>query len=96
MSDKELYKKKMQAQLDEWKAEIDKLRAKAAGSQAETQLELNKRIKDLDAKVDTVEAKLGDLGEAGEAVWESVKERVEAAWEALTSAVSDASGRNEE
>jgi len=32
MSEKELYQQKLQAQLDEWKAEIDKLKAKAAGA----------------------------------------------------------------
>lgn len=95
MSDKELYKKKMQSQLDEWKAEIDKLRARASGSSADAQLALNKRIKDLDAKVDTAEAKLAELGEAGEAAWESVKERVESAWGSLKAALSDAGDRNE-
>ena len=29
MNDKELYQQKMQARLDEWKAEVDKLKAKS-------------------------------------------------------------------
>ncbi len=35
MGEKELYQQKMKAQLDLWKAEIDKLKAKAAGVNAD-------------------------------------------------------------
>ena len=34
MSMKEAYEQKLQAQLDEWSAEIDKLKAKADGAEA--------------------------------------------------------------
>lgn len=38
MSEKEIYQQKTQAQLDEWKAEVDKLKAKAFGSSADAQM----------------------------------------------------------
>ncbi len=44
MNEKELYQQKKQAQLNEWKAEFDKLKAKASGASADAQLELNKQI----------------------------------------------------
>ncbi|KHE91831.1 MAG: hypothetical protein K8F52_03055 [Candidatus Scalindua rubra] len=50
MDDKELYQQKKQAQLDEWKAEIDKLKAKASGASADVQLEMNKQSRRLKAR----------------------------------------------
>ena len=39
MSMKEAYEKKMRAKLDEWGAQIDKLKAKADAAEADVQLE---------------------------------------------------------
>ena len=44
MSDKKLYQQKMQAQLDEWRAEIEKLKAKASRASADAQMKMNKQI----------------------------------------------------
>ena len=65
MSDKELYQQKMQAKLDEWKAEVDKLKAKASGASADAQLEMNKQIKALESKIEEGKAKLSELAIAG-------------------------------
>ncbi|MFA7083700.1 MAG: hypothetical protein WC141_04095 [Arcobacteraceae bacterium] len=40
MQDKELYEQKKQAQLDEWKADIDKLKAKASMMNADAQIKI--------------------------------------------------------
>lgn len=93
MSDKELYQQKMQAQLDEWKAEVDKLKAKASGASADAQLEMNKQIKALESKIEEGKAKLSELAKAGEDAWESIKDGVESAWGSLKSAVSDAASK---
>ena len=89
MGDKELYQQKMKAQLDEWKAEIDKLKAKASGASADAQLEMNRQIKALESKTEEGKAKLSALAKASEEAWESMKEGMEAAWSSLKSAVSD-------
>jgi hypothetical protein len=49
MSIKEAYAKKVQTQLDEWNAEIDKLKAKAANAEADAdvQIEYHKKIEEL-------------------------------------------------
>ncbi len=52
MNEKELYQQKKQAQLDEWKAEVDKLKAKASGATADAQIELNKQIEALEGKIE--------------------------------------------
>ena len=93
MSDKELYLQKMQSQLDQWKAEVDKLKAKASGASADAQLEMNKQIGALDGKIEEGKAKLSELAEATEDAWESIKEGTESAWDSLKSAVSDAAAK---
>ncbi len=93
MSDKELYQQRLQAQLDEWQAEIDKLKAKAEGAGAETKLEMNRQIEELESKVEDARGKLSELSLASDLAWESLKEGVEMAWESLKSAFNKTSTR---
>ncbi|MEX1276561.1 MAG: coiled coil domain-containing protein [Bacteroidota bacterium] len=90
MSEKELYQQKKQAQLDEWKADVDKLKAKASGASADAQLEFNKQIKALEGKIEEGNAKLAEIVEASEDAWESLKDGVESAWDSMKSAFSEA------
>ncbi|MGB5811399.1 MAG: hypothetical protein WBG86_12755 [Polyangiales bacterium] len=90
MNDKELYQQKVQAQLDEWKAELDKLRAKASGASADAQLDINRQIKVLERNIEGGRVKLSEIASASEEAWESVKEGVESAWDSLKSAATDA------
>ena len=50
MNDKELYQQKKQAQLDERKADLDKLKAKASMASADIQIRINEQIKTLEDK----------------------------------------------
>ncbi|SRR6056297_1713147 len=93
MSEKELYQQKKQAQLDEWKAEVDKLKAKASGASADTQMELNKQIEALEGKIEEGQSKLAEIADASEDAWESIKDGVESAWDSMKSAFSDAAAK---
>ena len=93
MSEKEQYKQKMQAQLDEWEAEGGKLQAKASGASAETQLEMNKDINALNGQIEHGKTKLAEIADASEDAWESIKDDVDSAWDSLKSAVSDAKAK---
>lgn len=93
MKNKKLYQQKKQAQLDEWSAEIDKLKAKASALSADTQLKANKQIKGLKDKIDESKKKLAELDSAGEDTWESIKSGIESAWDSLKTAISDAIGK---
>ncbi len=95
MSERELYQQKMKAQLDEWKAEAAKLRAKASGASADAQLGLSRQAKELEAKIESGKAKLAELAESSEEAWASVKEGVESAWESVKSAGKDAAAKLE-
>ncbi|MBN1547495.1 MAG: hypothetical protein JW902_12635 [Syntrophaceae bacterium] len=90
MSGKKLYQKKMQAQLDEWKAVVDKLKIKAKRARTDIQMEMNKHIMTLERKIEEARTKLLVLAKAGEDAWGSIKEGVDAVWGSLKSAVNDA------
>ena len=93
MNEKELYQQKKQAQLDEWKAEADKLKAKASGASADAQLEFNKQIEALEGKIEEGKTRLSEFADASEDAWESIKEGVESAWDSMKSALSDAAAK---
>lgn len=93
MREKELYQQKIQAKVDEWKAEAEKLRAKAKGADADARLEANRKADELDRKVASAKERLTEVREASEDKWESVKARVDAAWDTLTSEVRELAGR---
>lgn len=90
MNDRELHTQKYQAQLDEWKADIDKLKAKAKGAKADAQIEMNKMADGLDEKVKEASARLAELSASGEDAWDKVKKNVETTWEDLKTSVHDA------
>ncbi len=90
MTDKELHQQKKQAQLDEWQAEVDRLKAKASQASADAQLELNKQIDLLKGQIEEGKAKLAQVAESSDDAWASIKDGVESAWDTLKAAFSDA------
>ena len=93
MSMKEAYEQKVQAQLDEWSAEIDKLKAKADSAEADAQLEYYKRIEELRSMQETAANKLTGLKDAGDDAWEDLKAGIESAWDSLGNALKSAASR---
>lgn len=87
MSTKQNYVNKLQAQLDEWAAEKDKLKAKAEGATADLQIEYNKQLKELQNKQKAANEKLADLKKASEESWEELKEDIDTAWSSLETTV---------
>ncbi len=96
MNDKELYRQKYQAQLDEWKADLAKLKARAAGAKADAQIEMNKHIRELDHKIREAGARLAELAAASEEKWGSVRKDVEKTWDALKAGVGAAAAKFKE
>lgn len=93
MSDKEQYRQKMQAHLDEWKAELEKLKNKASRVDAETRMKMKNDIADLEKKLEAGRAKLTELEKAGGEAWESAREGMDAAWKSLKTGFSDAASK---
>ena len=93
MSIKETYQQKLKAQLDEWSAEIDKLKAKADKAEADTKLEYYEKVEDLREKQAAANAKLTGLITASDDAWEDLKAGAESAWLALGESVKSATSR---
>lgn len=88
MKKKELYQQKKQAELDEWIAEVSKLKAEISGADADAKLALNEHIQALEDKIKDGRTRLAQVANATEDTWESIKERVESAWDSMTAAFS--------
>lgn len=93
MGMKEAYEKKLKAQLDEWGAEIDKLKAKADNAEADAQLKYYKQIEELRSMQEDANNKLAELREASDDAWEDLKAGIDSAWDSLSSAVRSAVSR---
>ncbi len=90
MNEKELYQQKKQARLDEWKAEVDKLKAKAEGASADAQLELKKEIKAVEIKIEEGNSRLNEIAGASDEAWEALKDGVNPTWDSMQSAFDEA------
>lgn len=93
MSMKEAYEQKLQAQLKEWGAEIDRLKAKADDAEADAQLEYYKEIEKLRSMQEAANRKLAELKEASDDAWEDLKADVDSAWDSMSSVLKSASSR---
>ena len=93
MSDKHAYEKKLQAQLDEWSAEIDRLKARADALEADAQLEYQRRIDELAAMREAAGERLEELRNASDDAWEDIKAGADEAWTQLEKAFLSAKSR---
>lgn len=90
---KESYQKKLQAELDQWSADIDKLKAKANKAESDIKLEYYEQVEALRVKQEEAKEKLSELKAASDDAWEDLKAGTESAWHALGNAVKNASSR---
>jgi len=93
MSMKKAYEQKLQAQLDEWSAEIEKLKAKVDNAEADTQLNYYKQIEEIRSMQESAANKLVELKDAGDDAWEDLKAGIDSAWDSLGNAVKSAASR---
>jgi nucleotide-binding universal stress UspA family protein len=77
------YQEKIEAQLKEWGAKIEELKAKVQKSKVELKTKYETQIGDLRAKQEAVQKKLQEFRESGEDVWEGLKTGVEKSLEEL-------------
>jgi predicted nucleic acid-binding Zn-ribbon protein len=80
----------MDAQLQQMKADISKLKAQASEASADSQIQINKEIEDLEDKVDVGENKLKELSDASGDALEELKSGLDNSWSELSSSVKSA------
>ena len=93
MSEKDAYERKLQAQLDKWSAEIDRLKAMAEGASADAHIRYHKEIEDLRQQKNAADNKLSELRRASGDAWKDMKSGLDEAWESLANSVKTASAR---
>ncbi|HSW35046.1 MAG TPA: hypothetical protein VLH18_00395 [Candidatus Limnocylindrales bacterium] len=90
MDNKESYRRKMQEQLDEWIAELDKLRKKAESAGADAVKNLPEQLKVLENKIEEGAEKIKELAEMNEEAFESLRAGFDSAWQSLSAGFKEA------
>ena len=80
----------MNAQLNEWNAEIDVLEGKAESAGADLKVKRAEVIRDLRAKQNAASAKMTELDKATGEAWDKVKETADNLWVDLKTGLSAA------
>ncbi len=93
MATKAYYEQKIAAQLAEWRAELDLLKAKAENLTVDMKAKSQEKIDLLEIKISEGQSKLNELEKAGEEAWESVKDGAESIWETMKSTFDDAKSK---
>jgi predicted nucleic acid-binding Zn-ribbon protein len=93
MTMREDYEKRLQAQLADWKVELDKLWAKTKDAQADAAKEMHRQIDKLKAQRETLEKDLAKMRKAGEGSWKDLRAGSEQAWKSMEQAISAAWSR---
>ena len=87
------YEERIDAQLEEWNAQIALLKARADKAKAEAKIEYYKTIEALQHRQDEAEAKLHELKTAGDEAWEDLKTGAEKAWAEVKTAFHEAAAK---
>ena len=93
MNRKQAYEQKLDAQLDEWKADIDKLSARASQAEGEAQIQLNETVEKLQAQQQIAQHKLEKFRDAGDEALDDLKSGLDIAWKNLGKAIDSATSR---
>jgi len=94
MKDKrKAYEEKLEAQFEEWNAQIALLKAKADKAKADAKIEYYKNIEALEHKQEVAGTRLRELKTAGDEAWEDVKTGAEKAWDEVKAAYHSAASK---
>jgi hypothetical protein len=87
MEARELYKQKVEAQIHEWSAKLDVLKAKSEQLTVQAKLDMQPSVDAVQAKFDAAKAKLDKIGAATDDTWDEVVKDVDHAWNDFKAAV---------
>ena len=90
---REAYQEKIEAALQDWGTEIEKIRKKADALGAEARVRYREQIADLHVRQDTARKRLDELKRAGGEAWEDLRKGAETAVEELKKGVESAVGK---
>lgn len=93
MSQRDEYIEKAKARLDQWNAEIDKLKAKADEAEADAKVRYQQQLQELRRHRDEAEKRIKDLQQAGDDAWMDLKTGFDKAWDSIGDAFERARAR---
>ncbi len=93
MENRKEYQGKMEAQLSEWGAEIDKLKTRADKAAADTRQGYYDEIETLRAKRASMQAKLQELKASSDDAWGDLKEGLDRSWNQVRDSFNKAAAR---
>jgi chromosome segregation ATPase len=82
----EAHVQKMEAELKQWGARLEKLMTEAHATSADAKVDYRKRLDDLKQKYAAAEKRFTELKAAGSGKWEIFQGGVESAWHELATA----------
>lgn len=91
--EKEAYAERLQAEIDSWNADINKLRAKAKLASADVQQKYYEEIEQIEERRDALEARFNELKAANAGAWDDLRQGVERAWQDMSKAMKNAASR---
>jgi hypothetical protein len=77
MDNKQAYVEKIDAQLNEWKARIDQLKAKGQNAKADATIDYNDAARKLQDQIEALSQKKKELQDAAADKWEQVRDQVD-------------------
>jgi len=86
MDSTESYVQKMEAQLKEWSAVLDRMKARADKASADTKLKMQRQIEELKAREIAARAKLQQIRSAGQQALNDARGTIDKAWADLKGA----------
>ncbi|WP_421878678.1 coiled coil domain-containing protein [Pacificispira sp.] len=93
MALRDAYLDKLDAQLRESQAEIQRLTAKANSARADARIVVEEKIAELHARQEALTRRVESLRNAGDDAWQDLVSGAETAWSELRSSVRSASQR---
>jgi hypothetical protein len=90
MTTRELYKQKYEAQMHEWSAKLDTMKAQSEKMTAQAKLDLKPHLDAVNAKFQAAKAKLDQVAVAADDKWDVVAKDVDHAWNELKAAAEGA------
>jgi uncharacterized protein YhaN len=93
MENRQEYQGKMETQLSEWGAEIDKLKARADKAAEDSRRSYYDQIEVLRAKQASMQAKLQELKTSSDDAWGDLKEGLDHSWNQVKDSFDKAAAR---
>ena len=90
MEKRDLYLKKINAEIEQYSAKLAGMRGKATEVQVDMKLEYLNQVEKLEEKRDTLKKKYKEISKASESSWEDIKEGYENVWNDLKESLAKA------